>query len=117
MEQMEIERTSTASTGVFVFRLKGPFTLGTMFELQSALREPDVKGCIIDFGEVPYIDSAGLGVILGHFAHTQRSGTKMALVGISPRVHKIFEITHTDQILPIFTNPEDAHAIFTSSEM
>ena len=117
MEQMEFERTPTGSADVFVFRLKGPFILGTMFELQNALREPDLKGCILDFGEVPYMDSAGLGVILGHFAHTQRSGTKMALIGVSPRVHKIFEITHTDQILPIFANPEEAHAIFSGFAM
>ena len=58
------------------------------------------------------MDSAGLGVVLGQFAHTQRRGSKFAVVGISPRVHIIFELTHTDKVLPIFASQEDAERSF-----
>ncbi len=60
--------------------------------------------------QVPYIDSAGLGVLLGHWSHTQRRGFKYALVGMSQRVHTIFEITHTDTVLPIFATQAEAEA-------
>ena len=109
---MDFEQSSSRIPDVSVVRLKGPFTLSTMFELQSALREPSTKGFIIDLSSVSYIDSAALGVLLGQFAHTQRAGYKYALTGLSPRVHTIFEITGTDKVLPIFPTPEDAENSF-----
>jgi anti-anti-sigma factor len=110
MDTMDVEREASQSPGVTVFRLKGPFVLGTMFELQATLREPGLEGVIIDLAGVPYIDSAGLGVLLGHWSHTQRAGYKFALVGMSPRVHTIFEITRTDTVLPIFATQAEAEA-------
>ena len=110
---MEIEREPSQFPDVTVFRLKGPFVIGTMFEFQSDLRDSSVKGVIVDLSEVPYIDSAGLGVLLGHWSHTQRRGHKFALVGMSPRVHTIFEITHTDTVLPIFATQSEAEASFS----
>ena len=115
MEQMEIVRTPTALADVTLFQLRGPFTLSTMFAFQSALREPDLKGCIVDLTEVPYMDSAGLGVQLGHFAHSQRHGVKFAIAGVSSRIRTIFEITHTDQVLPIYPTPQDAENTFAKA--
>lgn len=113
MDTMEMEREPSQTPDVTIFRLKGPFVLGTMFELQAAFREPGLKGVIIDLSEVPYMDSAGLGVLLGHWSHTQRGGYKYALTGISPRVLTIFKITYTDTVLPIFATTSDAEAGFT----
>ena len=115
MDTMVVEREPAQSPDITVFRLIGPFVLGTMFELQSTLREPDLKGVIIDLAGVPYIDSAGLGVLLGHWSHTQRRGYKFALVGMTPRVHTIFEITHTDTVLPIFATQAEAEASMTKA--
>jgi len=69
-----MERTLTASADVTVFKLKGPFTLSTMFAFQNALREPHIKGCIIDLTEVPYMDSVGQIRRLGSWDEFQRSG-------------------------------------------
>lgn len=105
-----MERTPTASADVSPFKLKGPFTLSTMFAFQNALRESDLRGCIIDVTEAPYMDSAGLGVLLGHFAHSPRNGNKFAIIGVSPRIRTIFEITHTDQLLPIYPTQAEAES-------
>ena len=112
MDIMQIERATSSVADVTVFRLKGPFVLGTMFDLQAALRDPAVKGVIIDLSEVPYIDSAGLGVLLGHWSHTQRAGHQFALASMSPRVRTIFEITHTDTVMPIFATQAEAESRF-----
>jgi anti-sigma B factor antagonist len=117
MDEMELERETGPSADVTVFRLKGPFVLSTMFDFQRALREPELLSVIIDLSGVPYMDSAGLGVLLGHWSHTQRHGLKYALVGISPRVMTIFEITNTGSILPIFATRADAEsALFQSAK-
>jgi anti-sigma B factor antagonist len=86
-----------------------------MFEFQAMLRDPAVKSVIIDLSGVPYMDSAGLGVLLGHWSHTQRNGYKYALVGMSQRVHTIFELTHTDTVLPIFVTQSEAEERFSKA--
>jgi anti-sigma B factor antagonist len=111
MDTMEVVREAGASPDVTVFRLQGPLVLGTMFDFQAMLRDPAFKSVIIDLSEVPYMDSAGLGVLLGHWSHTQRRGFKLALIGMTPRVRTIFEITHTDTVLPIFPTQSEAEAI------
>ncbi len=112
MDSMEIVRESGQSPDTAIFRLNGPFTLSTMFGLQNDLRAADVKNVIIDLTNVPYMDSAGLGVLLGQTAHCQRLGNKMALAGVSPRVLTIFEITHTDSMMSFFPTAEAADASF-----
>jgi anti-sigma B factor antagonist len=112
---MDVVREPSQVPDVTVFRLIGPFVLATMFDLQTAFREPGVKGVIIDLSGVPYMDSAGLGVLLGEWSHTQRNKYKFALVGISPRVRTIFEITHTDTVLPFFATQAEAEAGFAKS--
>ena len=115
MEQMEVELEGGQSPDVTVIRLKGPFVIASMFQFQSMLREPTLKNVIIDLSGVPYIDSAALGVLLGHWSHTQRLGCKLALIGMSPRVHTIFELTHTDTVLPIFVAQAEAEAFISKA--
>jgi hypothetical protein len=57
MEQMDIEVEASRIEDVTVFRLKGPFTLSTMFDFQADLRKPGQKGAIVDLSGVPYMDS------------------------------------------------------------
>ena len=95
MEQMDIEQEPSRIADVTVFRLKGPFTMSTMFAFQTALRDAMLKGTIIDLEGVPYMDSAGLGVLLGQFAHAQRHGNKFALVGNrAARLHHLRNHPH-----------------------
>jgi anti-sigma B factor antagonist len=112
MDQMELEQEPSRITDVTVFRLKGPFTLNTMFDLQSRLRDPELKGVIVDLAGVPYMDSAGLGVLLRQYAHAQRCGFRFALTGMSSRVRTNFEITQTDRVLPIFATQAEAENSF-----
>ena len=113
MEQMEIVRDLGATGSTTIFRLKGPLTLTTLFLLQDSLREaPDVD-TVIDVAEVPYIDSAGLGTILSRWSHTQRTGHKFALTGVSARIEVLLEITKVNTVLPMFRTAEDADRSFT----
>jgi anti-sigma B factor antagonist len=115
MDQIQIQRTPGSASDVTILTLKGPLTLGTLFDLQTALRDPDLKTVIIDFSGVPYIDSAGLGVVLSHWAHTQRIGAKFAAVAISERVQVLLEMTGVSKVLPMFPTVADAERAFAAS--
>jgi anti-sigma B factor antagonist len=115
MDQLVIEKAPSAKIpDVTILQLKGPLTLSTMFALQEILRDPATKGTIIDLAGVEYIDSAGLGVLLSHYARTQRNSFKYALSALAPRVLTIFQITHIDTSVPIFATAADAESSLTA---
>jgi anti-anti-sigma factor len=115
MDQIQIERTPGSASDVTILTLTGPLTLGTLFDFQTALRAPDLKSTIIDFAAVPYIDSAGLGVVLSQWAHTQRIGAKFAVVAMSDKVRVLLEMTGVNKLLPIFPTAADAERTFADA--
>ena len=110
MEPLEIVRTAGSRAGVTILKLKGPFTLGTLFRFQEVSRDPEIHNVILDLAGVTRIDSAALGSVLAHWAHSRRNSYTMAIAGMSERVRLIFEITRTDALLPIFDSIEAAEA-------
>jgi len=115
MEKIEIVRTAGASKDATILRIQGPLTLQTLFDFQNAIRQPGIGDTVIDLTAVPYIDSAGLGAILGHWAHTQRTGKRLAIAGICERVQVLFKLTKVDTLLPCFATADKAEQSFSAS--
>ncbi len=115
MDELQIQRSAGSSSEVTILTLNGPLTIATLFDLQAAVRQPDLKNTIIDFAGVPYMDSAGLGIVLSHWAHTQRIGTKFAIVAMSERVGVLLEMTGVSKLLPFYATAGDAERAFSGA--
>jgi anti-anti-sigma factor len=113
-----IERNQGRTPGTVIFRLSGPFTARDMYGSLSptALRntfeaeedsEPQAIH-ILDLTEVPYMDSAGLGLIVSHYVRCQGRGVRLVAAGVSPRVLQLFEMTKVDGFLPRIATVEEA---------
>jgi anti-sigma B factor antagonist len=101
-------------SGVRVIKLSGPLTLRTLFEFQEAARRHDGHALIVDAAGVPYMDSAGLGAIIGVYASCQRTGQKFAISGVPERVQVLFEMTGVMGMLPCFASIDEAEAAVIS---
>ena len=117
MDEIQIQRIPGSASDVTIFTLNGPLTIATLFDFQAAVRQSDLKNTIIDFAGVPYIDSAGLGIVLSHWAHTQRIGVKFAAVAISERVQVLLEMTGVAKLLPMYPTVADAERAFSGSSV
>jgi anti-anti-sigma factor len=115
MEQMEIIRETGPAGSTAILRLNCSLTLSTESLLQEKLRE--IAGCdtVIDLNEVRYVDSAGLGAILGHWTRSQVAGHRVALAGVKPRVEALLETAHVKKLFPIFRTAEEAVASFAGT--
>jgi anti-sigma B factor antagonist len=65
---------------------------------------------ILDLGGVDFLDSTGLGVIIGILKRVRSHGGELVVVGLAPRVRKVFEMTRVIEILPTFDTVEHAVA-------
>jgi anti-anti-sigma factor len=100
-----------AKAGTTVLTLNGPFTLGNMFKLQSDLRALKPECLILDLTGVPYMDSAGLGVMMNYYVAAQGGGRKFFVVGVNERVSALLEMTKVDSVLKICDTVEAAQAL------
>src|SRR3974377_1895715 len=89
---IEIERVEDAS-GSVVLRGHGPLLLGNFFPLQTMVRSDSSNVLILDLADMPYIDSAGIGCLVGAHVSRQGSGRKLVLVGGNERLLASFKGT------------------------
>jgi anti-sigma B factor antagonist len=108
---LTIDRADGKNPGTRVFRLSGPLTLRNLFELQSELRKSTLPSVtILDLSAVPYMDSAGMGLVMNHYVRCKTNGTKLVVSGANSRVMDLFKVTKVDAVLPLVTSIEAAEA-------
>lgn len=97
-----------AKDGVLIVALDGPLLLGNLFDFQSAFRELKPPCLILDLSNVPYMDSAGLGVLMNGYVSAQSNLREFFVVGINERIQALLEMTKVDQILKLYPSLEAA---------
>ena len=108
---LQIDFENGKAQGTLIIRLTGPLTLRNIFDLQAKFREMEaVPLTIIDMTGVPYMDSAGMGVVVNCHVHCQSRGGKFVAAGVSPRLLEVFKITHVDKVIAIAPTTEEAEA-------
>ena len=99
-----------ASDGVTVLELSGPLTLGNIFEFQKTLAEVKGPVTIVDMASVPYMDSAGLGVLMNFYVAAEKNGRRTALANANARVEALLESTRVKELLRSSASVEAAEA-------
>lgn len=64
---------------------------------------------VIDLAGVDFIDSVGLGVVVGALKRCRTHGGDLMVCGAVPRVRSLFEITRLDEIMDL--HPDVDHAL------
>jgi anti-sigma B factor antagonist len=109
-DSLRIDDQPGSQEGQRVLRLDGPLTLSTFFNFQSTVRADASRTLIIDFAKVPYVDSAGIGALVGAYVSRQNSGRNLALVGVSERIQNALKVTRVEQFFRFFDSVSAAEA-------
>ena len=65
---------------------------------------------IFDLTGVPYMDSAGLGVLVSHYVRCHGKGVRLIAVGASRHVLELFKMTKVDTFIPLAATVDEADA-------
>jgi anti-sigma B factor antagonist len=106
-ETLTFEMLAGTSPNEHIFCLHGPLVLNDMFRFQEVLRS-ESDATIIDLTDVPFMDSAGLGVLTISYVSHQKHGRKLLLVGANEGVQALFKMTRLDQLFEVFPTLESA---------
>jgi anti-sigma B factor antagonist len=96
-DPLVIEDTPGPKDGQRILRLTGPITISNLFDFQSRVRTDTSETLILDFTGVPYVDSAGIGALVGAYVTHQKDGRSLLLVGVNQRVKDALQVTRVQQ--------------------
>jgi anti-sigma B factor antagonist len=93
---LTIEEVPSSKDGTRVLRLTGPITLANLFDFQAKVRANTSRALILDMTGVPYVDSAGIGALVGAHVSHSKDKRSLAIVGMSDRVISTLSMTRVD---------------------
>jgi anti-sigma B factor antagonist len=114
-DPLHIEDVSGTTPGELVLRLSGPVLISNFFEFQRLVRGSTAPTLILDLTQVPYIDSAGIGALVGAYVTHQKEGRHLALVGVTNRVRNTMQVTRVEQFFQFYDTVAAAQAALAKS--
>ena len=66
------------------------------------------KRVILDFNRVVFMDSAGIGLVIGRYKTTCCYGGKLEIANVSTKLRRIFEMSGILKIIPIISSDKEA---------
>ena len=100
-----------------VVRVAGELDSFSASELRAGIG--DVLGrpaTILDIRDVPFVDSAGLGAIVGGIRRLREAGASVALCCTRSSVLRLLQTTGLDRIVPIAGSPAEARRIIADAQ-
>lgn len=89
-EPLVIEDVPGPKEGQRILRLTGPLTMSTLFDFQARVRTDTSRTLLLDLTNVPYVDSAAIGALVGAYVTHEKDGRTLFLVGVNERVLNAF---------------------------
>lgn len=98
--------------GVLVINLQGELDHHAVEQIrdniESQLEQNNYQGLVMSFRNIDFMDSSGLGLILGRLRTVSQHGGQMALCEVSNPLKKLFEMSGLLKVLPVYDAEEDA---------
>jgi anti-sigma B factor antagonist len=100
MSDTTIDVSRSGSTAIL--RISGEITGGSEATLMGAYGEAgEAKSIVLDFANLEYMNSGGIGLLVTLLVRTQRAGQKLLAVGLSEHYKQILALTRLDEAIDI----------------
>lgn len=108
---MDIGLDTIERDGWAVVAVRGEVDVYTAPRLREHLIElsgQGVRQVVVDLDEVEFLDSTGLGVLVGSLKRFRGNEGDLVLVCTQPRIMKVFEITGLTKVFSIHSSVDEA---------
>ena len=107
---MDIKFSNRGSTLIAAFsgELDHHFAEYARNKIEGELLKATTRNVIFDFSGLSFMDSSGIGVIVGRYANIKKLGGKMAIICKNPKIFRILEISGILKLTPVFDDLEYA---------
>ncbi len=117
MPRMQVSERRVGS--VTVLDLKGRLVLEEGVPLLRERIERLVaegrKDILVNLGEVTYVDSCGIGLLIAKLVSVRRTGGDVRLMRLTPRSRHLLEITKLLEVFRVYDSEDEAIASFLTT--
>lgn len=109
------KQTVETEKNITFIRIEGYIDAHTAPELERVLQGMLTQGrfkVVLDFQQMEYISSAGLGVLMSAISTFREHQGDMKLINLPTKVYKVFDLLGFSKLFEIFDNRQDAVAAF-----
>ncbi|MEH2412627.1 STAS domain-containing protein [Nostoc sp.] len=102
---------------VKVIKIIGNLNATTSQEFRQKITDILVSGAkivLVDFQDVTFMDSSGLGALVLAFKTLRAADTKLVLCSVNEQVRILFELTNMDKVFEIFPSQEAFNQVLVS---
>lgn len=110
---MELSVTTSRQDDVTIVSVAGEVDVYTAAQLRAALDDEvaaDHVQLVVDLDEVTFLDSTGLGVLVGRLKLVRNQSGWLRLVCSNDRILRVFRITGLDKVFGIHASVDEALA-------
>lgn len=103
--------SADAGDGIHVLAIRGEIDLFTAPDVKRAAAEAIEAGArsvVVDLSETRFLDSSGLGALIGIARRVRPAGGDVVVVNTEPTTASTFAITGLDGVLPVVPTREEA---------
>lgn len=96
-----------------VIRIKGKINSqaeGPLMEAYSQPFEPGAQAIILDFSDLEYMNSSGIGLLVTLLIRANRQCQRLMASGLSDHYKQIFDLTRLNEAIAIYGNEKAAVA-------
>lgn len=109
--EMDLRINSRVVEGIPVIDLSGEldaYTCSAFREAMIDIIQKSSPSIVVNMADVEYIDSSGLGTLVGGLKRASENSGRIAVICSSHQIRKVFEITGLEKVFPVFENETDA---------
>jgi anti-sigma B factor antagonist len=109
--EMDLQIKVRGKSTIPIIDLTGEVDAYTSARFRDTMLELVEKGAahlVINMESVEYIDSSGLGALVGGLKRVSEREGKIVIVCSNPQIKKVFEITGLEKVFSVFTEEEEA---------
>jgi anti-sigma B factor antagonist len=112
---MSLKIDTRQADGVTIMSCQGRIVFG---EEAAALREnlkrvlSSARQIVLNLSGVTYIDSGGLGTLVGVYSSARAAGAEIKLTGLGQRLRDVLQITKLVTVFEVYDTEQEAIATF-----
>lgn len=114
---MEIKFSNRGSTlvALFVGELDHHYSEYARNKIERELLKATTHNVVFDLTGLSFMDSSGIGVIVGRFINIKKMGGRTAIICRNPKICRILEISGILKLMPVFGDLEHALEMILSA--
>ncbi|HEX8926680.1 MAG TPA: STAS domain-containing protein, partial [Terriglobales bacterium] len=91
---LDTKKSGDTVTVLCYGRVVSDTTLILQNEVRQLIQNPEFKTIVLDLSDVNYMDSSGIGALVGLFVTSKRAGKRLRLINLKERIKELLRISN-----------------------